>query len=182
MTNCLTGQPAKHFRTPTPLPGRWRQIPSPDSAGLRGLFIPRDISAHSASTMQNTACVESSTPSLPRLGAGRGGSINACRRYRDICSPLGVSWQFDKFLDAASSAVDGCSCRHCCVGWSAASIVSKQQLLVPVAWLVRLRRLGQEAHDPYPSLVGVAEGHAWRLVPLWHGSAIWAAEWASTTT
>lgn len=108
-------------------------------------------------------------PSLPRLGAGRGGSINACRRYRDICSPLGVSWQFDKFLDAASSAVDGCSCRHCCVGWSAASIVSKQQLLVPVAWLVRLRRLGQEAHDPYPSLVGVAEGHAWR----WQSPVAW---------
>lgn len=35
--------------------------------------------------------------------------------------------------------------------------------------MVRLRRLGQEAHDPYPSLVGVAEGHAWR----WQSPVAW---------
>lgn len=44
--------------------------------------------------------------------------------------------------------------------------------ILPVAWLVRLQRLGQEEHGPYPSLVslgGVAEGHAWR----WQSSVAW---------
>lgn len=44
--------------------------------------------------------------------------------------------------------------------------------ILPVAWLVRLQRLGQEEHGPYPSLVslgGVAEGHAWR----WQSPVAW---------